>query len=178
MRSRQSIPRLWLMTDPRLDNVEGAVARLPRGSGVVVRHYDLPGVERRRLFLRIVAIARRRGHVVLLAAPPLVARAWGAHGAHHRSALRSCGLRSVAVHNPGELELAKRVGADIVFVSPVFATRSHPGMRPLGSIRAARMITQARGQHPVALGGMTRTTFKRLRSTRVHGWAAIDAFRT
>ena len=68
-----------------------------------------------------------------------------------------------------------RAGARLVFVSPVFATRSHPGARALGPLRAAAI---ARGL-PVlwmALGGMDAGRFRRLSGLGFHGWAAIDAW--
>ncbi|MFN3435907.1 MAG: thiamine phosphate synthase, partial [Sphingomonas sp.] len=69
---------------------------------------------------------------------------------------------------------AIRAGADAVFVSPVFATRSHPGSRPLGIARFGLMI---RGlQTPViALGGMNARKARALRPMGIHGWAGIDA---
>lgn len=168
------LPRLWLMTDERIADPVGAMAKLPKGSGVVFRHHDTPARERRVLFGEIAAIARQRRLVLLLADTPMRAKAWGADGAHHRSALRSRDLRSVAVHNGRELVLARRIGADLVFVSPVFATRSHPGARTLGPVRLGLLVGGQRTRG-VALGGMTARNFKRLQGLGLHGWAAIDA---
>jgi len=62
-----------------------------------------------------------------------------------------------------------------VFVSPVFATRSHPGARALGPIRFALMV---RGLPipVIALGGMTAKRARRLQLLGASGWAAIDAW--
>jgi thiamine-phosphate pyrophosphorylase len=114
--------------------------------------------------------------VLLLAGTPQQAQAWRADGAHHRSALPSKGLRSVAVHNRRELVSAVRIDADLVFVSPVFATSSHPGARPLGVVRFGLLVGKNR-QHTIALGGLDHSYFKRLRGLNTHGWAAIDAFK-
>lgn len=170
----QGLPRLWLMTDERIADVAAAVARLPKGSGVVFRHHATEAGVRRALFDRIKRIARARRLVLILAAAPATARAWGADGAHHRSALKSRGLRTVAVHDRRELQAARRAGADLIFVSPVFATRSHEGVRTLGSVRLGLMIGSA-NTRAIALGGMNARNFKRLRSLGLHGWAAIDA---
>jgi len=66
---RQSlIPVLWLMTDERIgDGLWAALRRLPRGSGVVFRHYATQARERRALFRRVVRVARARGLVVVRA---------------------------------------------------------------------------------------------------------------
>ncbi|UVO55250.1 thiamine phosphate synthase [Sphingomonas sp. SUN039] len=176
MRSRKApLPRLWLMTDERGGDPVVLARKLPKGAGIVFRHHATPAGERRTLFERVRRVARRRRLVVLLAGMPGQARAWGADGAHHRSALPSKGLRSVAVHNRCEMALAMRVRADLVFISPVFATRSHPGARSLGVVRFGLLIGDQR-QRTIALGGMTAAKFRKLGGMGAQGWAAIDAF--
>ena len=114
--------------------------------------------------------------MLLLVATPTHARAWGADGAHHRSALISKGYRTVAVHNRRELVVAHRIGADLIFVSPVFATSSHRGTAELGLVRLG-LLVGAQRRKVVALGGMTTSRFRSLRSLQIHGWAGIDAFK-
>ncbi|MES2339837.1 MAG: thiamine phosphate synthase [Pseudomonadota bacterium] len=169
MRRRHPVPRLWLMTDERMgDALWSALDRLPRGAGVVFRHYGLSQAERRALLARVTAIARRRG-LIVLAAGGLD----GKDGAHNRRPRR--GLHSRSVHDRRELIAARRAGADLVFVSPVFATRSHSGGQTLGPVRLGLLIRGA--ERPViALGGMTRLRARRLRCLPVHGWAGIDAW--
>lgn len=168
------LPRLWLMTDERIADLPAAVARLPRGAGVVFRHHATETKQRRALFSQIKRICRTRRLMLILADTPAKARAWGADGAHHRSALASRGLRTVAVHDRRELRVARRTGADLVFVSPVFATRSHPGAETLGAVRLG-LLNAGWRDRTIALGGMSPKNFRRLRGLELHGWAAIDA---
>jgi len=176
MRIRKaSLPKLWLMTDERGGDPVALVKRLPKGAGVVFRHYSTPPHERRSLFIRVKAIARRRRLPLLLAGTPRQARAWGADGAHHRSKLTSIGLRSVAVHDRHELGLAKAIRADLIFVSPVSRTRSHPEARALGPSKLGLLIGVSRSR-TIALGGVNTVRFKRFAPLGVHGWAGIDAF--
>ena len=80
----------------------------------------------------------------------------------------------MAVHDAREAAAARRRGADLAFVSPVFATRTHPGAPTLGRAGYARLA--ARLPMPViAMGGMDAARAARLRP-RPHGWAAIDAW--
>jgi len=176
MRARKApLPKLWLMTDERGGDPAALVKRLPKGAGIVFRHYATPPHERRSLFIRVKAIARRRRLTLLLAGTPRQARAWGADGAHHRSKLTSIGLRSVAVHNRHELRLAKAIRADLIFVSPVLRTRSHPGAKALGPIKLGLLVGVSRNR-TIALGGMNAVRFKRFVRLGVRGWAGIDAF--
>ncbi len=172
MQSRQPLPALWLISDARGDAaLDHALRRLPRGSGLVFRHYHLSEAERRARFAALVRIARARGHVVVLAGSAAQARRWGADGAYGAATRIGAGarlLRLVTVHSLRELRGAWR--ADAVLLSPVFPTRSHPGARVLGPLRF-RLIA-ARSTVPViALGGMNPNTAKRLKHAR---WAAID----
>ena len=167
MKRRQSLPRLWLMTDERQgDTLWRALERLPRGGGIVFRHYSLPGAERGRLFEKVRRIARARGQILLVGGPPLA----GGDGTHGRAGR---GLRSASVHNLRELKAAERAGADFVFLSPVYATRSHPGARPLGPYRFALIAHQAKVP-VIALGGMDAEKARALGGA--YGWAGIDAW--
>jgi len=166
------------MTDPRLDDqLLAAIRRLPVGSGVVFRHYALESAQRRQLFARVRHICVQRGHILLLAGDAKTARAWGADGIHGRGVSAKPLLQSTPVHHPREIEQAKRQGADIMFLSPLRKTRSHPGERALGATAFNRLALLCRPALVVALGGMNRVEAAKWPRNIVHGWAAIDAFR-
>lgn len=172
IRQPSEIPKIWLMTDPRLgDRLLAAICRLPTGSGVVFRHYELPAKERRRLFEKVRRICRLRGHRLLLAGGD----PWPADGVHGRHASKN-GLLSMPVHNVREIAVARRSGADILFLSPLCATRSHPGARPLGLTRFGKLAQLAHPARVIALGGMTQNRARAIKPHIAHGWAAIDAF--
>jgi len=173
MRSRQPLPRLWLMTDERMgDALWAALGRLPRGSGVIFRHYAT--CDRRALFERVRTIARKRRLVLVLAGTPRQAVAWRADGAHGRSPHRRAArplLRTAPAHDARELAAAR---AQAVLLSPVFPTRSHAQARTLGPLRFALLARRA-SRPVIALGGMEARRFRRLASLGAYGWAAIDA---
>ena len=172
MRPRQPLPRLWLMTDERLgEGLFAALQRLPGGGGIVFRHYSLPEAERRALFEEVKALAHRRNQLLLLAGPAEQALAWGADGSHGRGPGHD--LRSAPVHDLAEIRAAERDGADFLFLSPVFATRSHPGARPLGPARF-NLLARRTKLPVIALGGMNAIRARRLREA--YGWAGIDAW--
>ncbi len=169
-----AIPRIWLLSDARNDGVlETALARLPRGSGLVFRHYHLPPGERRARFGHLARLARARGHAVILAGTVQAARRWGADGAYGDAALLGRGpgaMRLVTAHSLREIAGARR--ADAILLSPVFATRSHPGGAVLGTLRF-RLLAARAAVPVIALGGMDPARARQLGASR---WAAIDAF--
>jgi thiamine-phosphate pyrophosphorylase len=171
----QTLPALWLLSDARNDAVlETALSRLPRGSGFIYRHYHLPDPDRYHRFHALRRLARARGHCVILADSALTATDWGADGVYGAPLAlwpRRAGLVQLAtVHNPREIALAARKGADGVLLSPAFHTRSHPGAPALGAVRF-RMLASLSKVPVIALGGMTRAGARRLQWGR---WAAID----
>jgi thiamine-phosphate pyrophosphorylase len=171
MQRRQPLPRLWLMTDERQgEELWDALERLPRGAGIVFRHYGLPPQERRRLFARVRATARKKRLVLLAAGAPMA----GADGVHGRRS-RHGGLRSASAHNVTELRAAERQGAHLVFLSPVFPTRSHPDARTLGRIRFGLIAAQA-SIPVIALGGVDARNGASLMALGAYGWAGIDAW--
>jgi len=162
------------MTDERMgEALWPALECLPRGAGVVFRHYGLPPPERRMLYELVRRIARRRRLVLILAASPQRAAAWKADGVHGRSRRHASRplLRSAPAHDRRELLAARH--ADLVLVSPVFPTRSHPGAATLGPVRLGLMLGEDR-RRIVALGGVTRRHGRSLRNLGIARWAAID----
>ena len=161
MLSRQLLPRLWLMTDERMgDGLLPAIERLPSGSGIVFRHYRQSPIQRRLLFDEVRAIANASGHLLLLAGPADLADDWGADGSHGRGSAHG-GLRSAPAHNLIELRAAERAGAALAFLSPVFATQSHPGTPPLGLAKFSWLARRTR-LPVIALGGVTPERGRRL----------------
>ena len=168
---RRQLPRIWMMTDERMgEGLWAALHRLPRGAGVVFRHYGLPPAERKRAYARVARIAGKR-RLLLVRAGPRVGREGGVHGADRRDR----GLRTASAHSRPEAVRAIRDGAQLLFVSPVFATRSHPGARTLGRTRLGLMI-RGLGVPVVALGGLDERRFAGLRGLGIFGWAGIDAW--
>ncbi|NIJ30128.1 thiamine-phosphate pyrophosphorylase [Sphingomonas insulae] len=153
----------WLMTDERIgDALIPVILGLPPGAGVVFRHYGLSRRDRHRLFLRVRRLAQARGlRISAVGGLPGVAT----HNGHR--------ALTYAVHDRREAIAAMRAGASWLFVSPLFATRSHAGARPLG-MRKATAITSRLNVGRVALGGMTARRWLRLRRYGFTGWAAID----
>jgi thiamine-phosphate pyrophosphorylase len=158
------------MTDERMgDGLMDAIRALPPGSGIIFRHYRLPKHARRALFGQVKRLARTRGHGLFWAGTVREARALKADGAHGRVR----GAVSAPVHSLRERVAAERAGTRLLFVSPVFPTRSHPGARSLGRVRFGALMRGARAR-VIALGGMTQARAKSLSGFGIYGWAAID----
>jgi len=170
-------PRQWLMTDERMgERLWEAVDRLPIDhAGIVFRHYQTPADVRTELAQRLSEICNRRRLAFAIAADVELARAIGADLVHNPPQASVDIPFCRAVHTLEEAQAAKNEGASLVFVSPVFPTRSHPGRRPLSWPLAVR-IAQVAGVPAIALGGMDALKWVQLEREGFYGWAGIDAW--
>jgi thiamine-phosphate pyrophosphorylase len=168
-------PRDWLMTDERMgEQLWEAIGRVPMDSGgIVFRHYSLDPAERLEMGKRVADIASARKLTLAVAGDPLLAGRLGARLVHNPSELGELPF-SRSVHDEREARAAGEERADLVFVSPIFPTRSHPNAPVLGVERATRLAEMA-GRPAIALGGMTFGKFWEL-GPAFHGWAGIDAW--
>lgn len=170
----EMLPRLWLLSDARNDAVLAeALFTMPEGSGFVFRHYHLQPEERRERWEMLRSICCSKKHVPILSGDADEGAEWAADGIYGppgKLGKRPGLLRFATAHDAREIHLANRNGADALFLSPVFPTRSHPGGRALGATLFKDLAS--RSAIPViALGGMTAERARELEVTR---WAAID----
>ncbi len=174
-KSKNGLPTLWLFTDAR---AAVDISQLPRGAGVVIRHYDHP--QRACFVQKLVRAGHARGLIMFVAGDIRLALASGADGVHlpeyllrkHRKPYRKF-IVTAAAHSARAL-IKARV-ADGIFLSPIFATRSHIGVSPLGAVHAARLIRHIH-QPVFALGGITHAKAKQLALLGFSGVAAIDGW--
>lgn len=175
-----AMPSLWLFTDARTDHsLEEDIANLPKGAGIIFRHYHLPLATRKMLFTWLKQKFARAGLLFIWSGDACVARQLGADGVYglpnslcQNTSIAPAMLRLAAVHNMAEIAAANRLAADMVFLSPVFPTRSHQGANVLGVMRFAILARHA--AMPVcALGGVTYGKCQ-LIAPFSYGWGAID----
>lgn len=174
-----ALPALVLFCDDdRLAAPLAAVEALPPGALVVVRARQAEG--RAALAHCLRPIARRRRLYLLIAGEGALARrlGLGLHLPETRLAeavyWRARGVRFItsACHSLSALARAQRGGVDAAFLSPIFATQSHPGGKVLGPVRANLMVAQV--PLPVyALGGVKGDNASRLAG--FIGCAGIEA---
>ncbi len=164
-RRRGKIPPLWFFTDAaRLPDPLPVIAKLPPFlCGVVFRHDADPN--REALARKIAALCRAR-HLTLVVAGDARLAARLQAGLHRRGGRRGVlvlpALVTASAHNAQELLRARRAGATLLFISPVYATRSHPGAAVLGPAGWRRLARLAGRQKSAALGGITGQSLRAL----------------
>lgn len=178
-RDAQAVP-LWFFTDEtRLPDPLPVIRTLPAGlCGVVFRHDTHP--KRAVLAKQIACLCRARGVALVIASDASLARELkvGLHlrgGAGGRPVGWHGGVLSASAHNLTQLQKAKRAGVDMVFLSPVFPTLSHPQALALG-VSGWRVLARQAGRiRPYALGGVMGQNVRQL-GPLCAGVGAITAF--
>ena len=167
----------------RLPDPVPLLSRMPVGGLLILRHDDAPGRAALARRLAVVCRARRLRLVIADDLGLAVALRAGLHLPEHR--LRDPGARmrlwhrrtgavlTTAAHGRDALVRAVAAGADAALLSPVFATASHPGAAPLGSLKFRLLVRGAR--LPVfALGGVSTATIRRLAGSGAAGVATVS----
>lgn len=161
-----SAPRLLLITDPGLGvDLAAAVAAALEGgvTHLLLRDRTRSGRQLADLAGEMRALTRAHAARLLIHGDPELALAVAADGVHlPESGLPTASVRRLlgdglllgrSCHTVAAACRALADGASHVTLSPLFATRSHPGAEPLGLERFARMRRAIPG--PVlALGGI------------------------
>jgi thiamine-phosphate pyrophosphorylase len=175
---KPGLPPLLLLTDPkRTPDPLAAAARLPRGAGVIYRHFGAP--DRAVIARRLALLCRRRGMKLLIGADATLAGRVGASGVHlpERLARLAPSLRrrrpdwliALAAHRPGRVP----PDVDALILAPLLPSASPSAARPLGARRGGAIA--ARAQAPVyALGGISARSIARTRLGAFAGIAAIE----
>jgi 8-oxo-dGTP diphosphatase len=145
-----------------------------------VRERDMPVAEMTRFTGRVVALAREYGAQVLINGDVDIAQTTGADGVHLQAGQLmqhqtppATRLWAASCHNREELLHAARLGADLVVLSPVLPTPSHPGAPTLGWDTFAELCLDL--PMPVfALGGMQLDMLETAMTHSAHGVALLS----
>jgi 8-oxo-dGTP diphosphatase len=136
------------------------------------------------LIARIDAMTRSHGARWIASGELAQCYAWPAHGLHldtrqlmrlDRRPIPDDELLIASCHDLEEIRIAESLGVDLVTLSPVQSTASHPTALPLGWSDFERLVTYS--PLPVlALGGVGPDDWARARAAGAFGVAGIRAF--
>jgi thiamine-phosphate pyrophosphorylase len=179
-----SLPDWYVMMDrARLPDPSALVPHLPANSALIIRDPD-PLVAA-QMAVKLGEHCRRHGVLVLLSCPepPQTLPCDGIHipekalarwRASDLQRLRP-GLLTASAHSPRAIRRAAHFGCDAVIVSPLFATKSHPGSPALGFSRFARIVRES-ALPVIALGGIGKRDLRRIMLSGAQGVAGISLF--
>ncbi len=160
---------------------------MPKNSAVIFREYDLILSEREKLAREIFAICKKYHHKFIVGKNLDLARKLRADGVHfsdndklplqilNRKNFTKGFIFSFACHKLASVLKIKNLAVDVIFISPIFASKSHEGAKNLG-IFNIRKIVKTTNKPIFALGGINKNNFKLLQKLGIQGFGAIEYF--
>ena len=177
--TKLNVPSLWYFTDEdKTKDIINILHRLPTYSGIVLRNYC--SKDRRTIIKNVLRMAKRKNFTVLMASHP---RAHGnINGLHLPKWEYKCRrntkgqIISVSAHSLKDKRKIINTKADIIFLSSVFHTNSHPKRKHLGIIRFG-LLARNLARPVIALGGINNKNIKKLKHFPISGVAAIESLK-
>lgn len=180
-------PSVYAITNARKYGINDFFTRLEEALACGLRMIQVrePGLSPEQLAQftrRVVRSARRYGAKVLVNGSEMLAHKTGADGVHlNASQMMRLAVRpalpivAASCHDSADLERADALGVDLVTLSQVLPTASHPGEPGLGFEKFARLVS-ARGFPVYALGGMHSEKLDIAMRHGAHGIAMSSAW--
>ena len=174
-------PPILALTDPvRTPDPVILAKALPRGSGLIYRHFGAE--DRHKTALILSKIAARRKLSLLIGNDPALALAVRAQGVHWPEANMHLArywkdrftIMTCAVHSRKAIAEAKEIGMHAALLSSVFASRSPSAGQAIGA-RSFRKLARASKLPLYALGGLNSENMGKI--AEFGGIAAIDGLK-
>jgi thiamine-phosphate pyrophosphorylase len=186
---RSSLPAIIVMTDDqRLPDPCPALARLPHRSMVIFRHYHHP--KRAQIANQIRRACRKFGHLFFVSGDIMLAIRLGADGLHlpdrsqkHLATIFDLACKnhlaiSASLHGLAQFRRLRPFASHLnaVILSPVFATKSHPGagFMKRSTFRHIAALAAHNGVAAYALGGINFDHLQNIKSAPICGIAGIS----
>lgn len=178
------LPALVFMTDrTAIPDPITIIKHFPKPVLVIIRDYDHP--DRYEYTKQIAAICQTYHHPYLVANNVQLAQTIKANGVHlseytvkqatHIKKRYPNWVITSSVHNQQTLNAAQRYPLDLIFISPIFATQSHPHKTTLGFIKLQELARKSIIPS-YALGGINNENCHLLNNSLVSGIAGIRCF--
>lgn len=179
------LPDIIYITDSKDHDPLKAAKKLKPGSIVILRDYELSDTKRFSLGKELQGICRKRRLLLLVAKTPELAEELGADGIHLPEFMVGKAARirkkhpywliTASAHSGKAVSNAVMAGAHAVLISPVFATSSHKGTKPLGLHRTKKMILPY--IYCYALGGCNPRQLPLLKAFGFQGLAGVSGLK-
>ncbi len=182
----KNFPTLFFFTDRnKFDNIFEVIKNLPKNSAVIIREYDLSYNDRLIFTKKIVQIAHANNLLIFAGKNIKLALEAKTNGVHFSDNDKSWQeyllhkksnpnfLLSCSCHNEASLIKTKKFDIEFTFLSPIFKTKSHPSIKPIGHRQLARIILKNKIK-TYALGGVNEKNIALLNNIKILGIGSIS----
>ena len=180
----KNLPIMFFFTDrKRIGDVCAVVETLPKNTAIIIREYDLSFDDRYIFAQKISALAKQKGLKILVGKDWELAKKLAADGVHFSDLDQDFMIPknhqnmilSYSCHHSSSIQKAEKLNADLVFYSPIFASKSHLDEKPAGVDKLRQFV--AKSSLPTyALGGINEENIRLLTNTGIAGIGGISMF--
>jgi thiamine-phosphate pyrophosphorylase len=175
-------------------DLETVIKNLPRNSLIIIREYDLSFEEREIFARKIMKQARFLGHKILIGKDIALAKKLKADGLHfsdfdqipmqflQKRFWPKNFIFSLAAHSYKTFFKLQKLKPNLLFISPIFSSTSHPNTKNFGLRNLAKIAFKTKNQSYLtaniyALGGINLKNIKSIQNLPISGFGAIDFFK-
>jgi thiamine-phosphate pyrophosphorylase len=170
----------------RVPNLEKAIYNLPKNSIIIFREYSLKKDKRQELALKFLKIAKKLNHKFFVGKDSKMALEIKADGVHYSDLDQNSWQLikkkyphkfsiSLACHDFKSIQKAQNSNAEILFLSPIFKTKSHENAKNLGLLKLVKSCKYS-SKKVFALGGVNSQNIGKVLKNYADGFAGIEIF--
>ncbi len=160
------------------------IEKLPQNSAIIIREYDLDQKDREIFAQKIINLKGDRPIKIIVGKDIDLARKINADGIHFSdfdnlptNFRKGHFLLSFATHQEESIAQAINLEADMIFISPVFASSSHLEIKPLNQEKLRKILLKYKDlDYIYALGGINKNNISTAKQLGFSGFGAIDFF--
>ena len=191
---QNQLPVSVFFTDrKKIYDLENTIKSLPKNSAIIIREYDLEQKDREIFARKIKDLTNSRNIRIIVGKDLVLAIKIKADGLHfsdldhlplqflERKKFKKKFIFSFACHSFKSVLKAQKLKADMIFISPIFPTKSHLNTQALGIKNLAKISFKTKSSSYVspslyALGGINSQNLLSVRKLGISGFAAISLF--
>ena len=156
------------MDSDRIMDYENFINLIPSNKkiGVILRCKD---IKRRYLYAKkLLRLCKKKKFTFLVSSSYIIAKSIGADGVHYPNKYNHCRkdskiLITCSYHGYNDIKRIKQLSVSLVFISPVFSTKSDTNKKEAGLIKISFLANYLKYQYSV-LGGVNDNNIKSLRN--------------
>ncbi len=157
---------------------------MPKNSAIIIREYDLDKKEREIFAKKIIELSLSRPLKIIIGKDIELAKKLKVDGVHFSdfdkipaNFSKENLIFSFAAHSLESIDLGIKLQADMIFISPAFASTTHKEIEPLGEKKLEEIAAKYKNlDYLYALGGINSSNISIIRKLGFCGFGAIDFF--
>ena len=178
-KSKNETILIWIFLDSeRIMNYEKFITLIPSNKkiGVVFRCKDIKN--RYLNAKKILRLCKKKKFTFLVSSSYIIAKSIGADGVHYPNKYNHCRkdskiLITCSYHEYNDIKRIKQLSANLVFISPIFSTKSDTNKKEAGLIKISFLANYLKYQYSV-LGGVNSNNINSLRNRGIKSISGLD----